>query len=200
MTKACYNARPTTYVVAAVILGLIFPEVPAAKAASSPEAKIASDKIAPRGKREVKDLTFGDWQKLCFKPGGEKMLCRTSISGKFETGQLAVRLDVIRREGNDAARLQIFVPVGMYLPPGVELSVDGGRTHRIAYIWCLTNGCVAADVLNARLAKDMESGRALQVTFVDTNLLSLVMSLPLERFGAVHKNAPAKIYEQNIEE
>ena len=55
--------------------------------------------VATRGQREAKDITYGDWQKLCFKPGGAPMLCRTSITGKFPTGQMAVRVDLIEREG-----------------------------------------------------------------------------------------------------
>src|SRR5206468_8215978 len=38
--------------------------------------------IAPRGQREAKDITYGEWRKLCVKPGGAPMLCRTSITGK----------------------------------------------------------------------------------------------------------------------
>src|SRR5436190_20914555 len=66
--------------------------------------KPAGTEVAPRGQREVKDVTYGDWRKLCFKPGGAKMLCRTSITGTFATGQTAVRFDIIEREGDGTAR------------------------------------------------------------------------------------------------
>src|ERR1700754_318100 len=56
-----------------------------------------SSEIAPRGQREVKDITYGDWKKLCFKPGGAKTICRTSIAGTFPTGQMAVRVDIVER-------------------------------------------------------------------------------------------------------
>ena len=49
------------------------------------------------------------------------MVCRTTISGTFETGQSAVRIDLIEREGDKAARLQLFLPVGLYLQAGVSL-------------------------------------------------------------------------------
>ena len=88
--------------------------------------------IAPRGQREVKEITYGDWQKLCFKPGGAKMICRTSITGTFPTGQMAVRVDIIEREGDATARLQVFCPVGMYLPKPATLTIDQGKPHRCA--------------------------------------------------------------------
>ena len=88
---------------------------PAASQQNSTAApKPAGTEIAPRGQREVKDIAYGDWKKLCFKPGAAKMICRTSITGTFATGQVAVRLDIIEREGDGTARLQVFSPVGMY--------------------------------------------------------------------------------------
>ena len=77
-----------------------------------------SDEFAARGQREARDIKYGDWQKLCFKPGGAKMVCRTTISGTFATGQTAVRVYVTEREGDSVARLQLFLPVGLYMPPG----------------------------------------------------------------------------------
>ncbi|WP_409192620.1 invasion associated locus B family protein [Bradyrhizobium sp. RDM4] len=156
--------------------------------------------IAPRGQREAKDITYGDWRKLCVKPGGAPMLCRTSITGKFSTGQMAVRLDLIEREGDRTARLQLFVPVGMYLQRPAKLTVDQDKSQSLPYIWCLTNACIAADVADPKFIKDMEAGRALVLEVTDSNLLSLTTSLPLAQFASVHNGAPAQTLEQDIEE
>src|SRR6266480_3284920 len=117
--------------------------------------KPAGTEVAPRGQREVKDVTYGDWRKLCFKPGGAKMLCRTSIAGTFATGQTAVRLDIIEREDDSARRLQVFSPVGMYLPNPVILAVDQGKPYRVPYTWCLTNACIAGTVADPLLLQEM---------------------------------------------
>jgi invasion protein IalB len=156
--------------------------------------------VATRGQREAKDITYGDWQKLCFKPGGAPMLCRTSITGKFPTGQMAVRVDVIEREGAPTARLQLFVPVGMYLQQPAKLTVDQGSPVRVPYSWCLTNGCIAADVAPAAMVKQMESGKTLTLETVDSNLLTLTTSIPLSQFASAHKGAPAKTLEQYVDE
>ncbi|TYL83382.1 invasion associated locus B family protein [Bradyrhizobium cytisi] len=157
-------------------------------------------KIAPRGQREAKDITFGDWQKLCFKPGGAPALCRTSITGKFPTGQSAVRLDLIERDGDRTARLQLFVPVGMYLQQPAKLTVDRGHSRLLPYTWCLTNACIAADATDSKFIKDMEAGKVLVLEVTDSNLLSLTTSLPLAQFASVHNGAPAQTLEQDIEE
>src|SRR5882762_4349414 len=105
--------------------------------------KPGSTEIAPRGQREAKDIAYGEWKKLRFKPGGAKMLCRISITGTFATGQIAVRLDIVDREGDGAARLQLFAPVGVYLQKPVKVTVDQGKAYLVPYTWCLTNACIA---------------------------------------------------------
>jgi len=156
--------------------------------------------VATRGQREIKDIAFGDWQKLCFKAGGAPTLCRTSITGKFPTGQMAVRVDLIEREDAPAARLQLFVPVGMYLQQPAKLSIDSGSAFQVPYNWCLTNMCIAADVAPAGIVKQMETGKTLALQLVDANLLTTTTSVPLAQFGQVHKGAPAKTLEQQIDE
>ncbi|MGY8683677.1 invasion associated locus B family protein [Bradyrhizobium sp. UFLA05-153] len=153
-----------------------------------------------RGQREAKDITYGDWQKLCFKAGGAPTLCRTSITGKFPTGQMAVRVDLIERDGDRTARLQLFVPVGMYLQHPAKLTVDQGSPYQVPYSWCLTNACIAADVADPKIIKEMEGGKTLVLEIVDSNLLALTTSMPLAQFASVHKGAPAKTLEQDIEE
>ena len=162
------------------------------------EAKPAE--VAPRGQREAKDITYGDWRKLCVKPGGAPMLCRTSITGKFATGQMAVRVDLIERDGDRTARLQLFVPVGMYLQRPVKLTVDQRKSRSLPYTWCLTNACIAADAADPKFIKDMEAGKSLVLEVTDSNLLSLTTSLPLAQFAPVHKGAPTQTLEQDIEE
>jgi invasion protein IalB len=156
--------------------------------------------IAPRGQREAKDITFGDWQKLCFKPGNAPALCRTSITGRFPTGQTAVRVDLIERDGDRTARLQLFVPVGMYLKHPAKLTVDQGSPLLVPYTWCLANACIAADVADPKFVTEMESGKALLLEVVDSSLLAVTTSLPLTQFASAHKGAAAKTFEQDIDE
>lgn len=62
--------------------------------------------------------------------------------------------------------------------------------------------CIAADVADPGIIKDMESGKALALEVVDSNLLSLSLTtlLPLGQFATVHKAAPAQTLEQYIDE
>jgi len=171
-----------------------------AQTAPPTATKAAADEFAARGQREARSIKYGDWQKICFKPGGAKMVCRTTISGTFETGQIAVRVYVTEREGDSGARLQLFLPVGLYMPPGAKRSVDKGTAHKIPFTWCLTNTCIAGDLAKPALLRELEAGQNLTVEVVDTNLLAVTTSLPLSQFAAVRKGAPAQVFEQQIDE
>src|SRR5258705_6218602 len=151
----------------------------AAQQNSTAAPKPVGTEIAPRGQREVKDIAYGDWKKLCFRPGAAKMICRTSITGTFATGQMAVRVDIVEREGDATARLQIFCPVGMYLPKPAKLTIDQGKPHTVPYTWCLANACIAGTVADPKMVKEMASGQTLRLEFVDSSLLTLTTSLSL---------------------
>lgn len=189
---------------AALLLGM-FASPASSQPAASQQSQIATTKpagteIAPRGQRDVKEVAYGDWKKLCFKPGGAKTLCRTSITGTFATGQVAIRVDIVERTGDTTARLQVFSPVGMYLQKPVKLTIDQGQPHSVPYTWCLTNACIAGAAADPKMIKAMTTGQFLRLEFVDSSLLTLTTSLPLGQFASVHKGAPAQTFEQDIDE
>jgi len=183
-------------------LGIAFAFLAAGQAFAQQAAPAAAalDEFAARGQREARNIKFGDWQKLCFKPGGAKMICRVTINGNFETGQTALRIYLTKREGDSATRLQLFLPIGLFVPAGVKLTVDKGSSYTIPFKFCLTNTCIAGDVAKPALLREMESGKSLTVEVVDTNMLAVTTSLPIAQFAAVRKGAPAQVFEQNIDE
>ena len=160
----------------------------------------AAAEVEQRGQRKTREIKYGDWRKFCFKPAGTKMVCRTTISGTWETGQTAVRVDLIEREGDGTARLQIFLPVGLYLQAGVKLTIDQGNPYRVPYVWCLTNTCIAADLADPKAIREMETGQTLLLEVLDSNILAITTSLPLDQFAAVRQGAPTQIFDQAIQE
>jgi invasion protein IalB len=156
--------------------------------------------FALRGQREARTISYGDWQKYCFKTPGAALVCRTTISGKWETGQSAVRVDLIEREGEDTKRLQIALPVGLYLQAGAKLSVDQGQPFNIPYVWCFTNTCIAAEQADPALLDQLETGKQLKLEVADTNLLAVSTMLPLDRFASVRRAIPTQTFTQDIEE
>jgi invasion protein IalB len=158
--------------------------------------------IAARGQQHARDITYSDWNKLCFRGvqnADAKMVCRTAINGKWDTGQTVLKVDLIEREDTPVARLQIFVLPGFFLQPGIRLTVDKGISTPVPYTICLANGCVAATVADPNFLRAMESGRTLSLDAVNTNVMTVVASLPLDNFAKVHQGPPAQIFEQKLE-
>ena len=129
------------------------------------------------------------------------MICRTTISGTFETGQTAVRIYVTEREGGSAARLQLFLPVRTLHAARRQARRGQGNGTQDPFTWCLTNTCIAGDLARPRrCSAKWRPARHLAVEVVDTNLLAVTTSLPLGQFAAVRKGAPAQVFEQQIDE
>jgi invasion protein IalB len=177
-----------------------YAQQPSPPSGAQASEKPSGQEFAPRGQRMAREIKYSDWRKLCFKTPGTNMVCRTTISGTFETGQSAVRIDLIEREGEGAARLQFFVPVGLYLQAGVKITVDQGTPYLVPYFWCLTNTCIAADRIDSKLMGEMQSGQKLLLEVVDSSLLTVSTSVPLDQFGAVRQAAPTQVFEQAIDE
>jgi invasion protein IalB len=197
----------TSFAWAALVVLLMFDlsstahsQQPAQSKSTPPNEKPAGQEFALRGQRAAREIKYTDWRKACFKTPGTNMVCRTTISGTWETGQSAVRIDLIEKEGEPAARLQLFLPVGLFLQAGARLTVDQGTAYRIPYVWCLTNTCIAADLADPRLIKEMEAGQKLLLEVVDSSVLTVSTSLSLDRFAVVRQGPAAQTYEQTIDE
>jgi invasion protein IalB len=202
------RSRSSSLRLAATLLVLLMPgglrpgygQQSAPAGGSQANDKLLGQEFALRGQRMAREIKYSDWSKVCFKTPGTSMVCRTSISGTFETGQSAVRIDLIEREGDKAARLQLFLPVGLYLQAGVKITIDNGAPYRIPYVWCLSNTCIAGDLAEPRLLKELESGNTLLLEVVDSSVLTVSTSLPINRFAAVRQGTPTRVFEQAIDE
>ena len=146
-------------------------------------------------RRATSSIRIG--RKVCFKIPAAAMVCRTSISGTFETGQSAVRIDLIEREGDKAARASPSSRLSLCRP---GITIDQGSAYRFPYVWCLTNTCIAADLADPKLIKEMEAGHKLQLEVVDSSVLSVTTALPVNQLAVVRQGTSTQTFEQNIDE
>ena len=146
------------------------------------------------------NIQYSSWRKLCFKGSDGATLCRTTLSGTQDNGEVVVRIDLIERPEGGAARLQLFVPQGGNLAMGVKAIVDQAAPTQFPYNFCLTNICIAADHVSPRLIGEMESGQTLKIELSDFNSSTVAMNVPLDQFAAAHKGPPAETYDFNLDE
>jgi invasion protein IalB len=165
-------------------------------------ADFSEAEIAARGQRKLPSLTFSTWKKLCFRgaQGADaKMVCRTSIEGKSDLGQIILKVELIEREDAPSTRLQIFVPVGNFLQPGIRLTVDNNTPTLVPYTICLANGCVAANVPEPKFLRELETGRMLSLEAVNSNVVGVIASLSLDNFANARQGVATQVFEQKLE-
>jgi invasion protein IalB len=95
--------------------------------------------------------------------------------------------------------LQIFVPTGNLLQPGIRLTVDKGTSILVPYTICLANGCVAATVPEPKLLSELETGRILSLEAVNSNVVTVIASLSLDNFASARQGVATQILEQKLE-
>jgi invasion protein IalB len=176
------NVAPPTTVNAAV-------ETPVSPAASS-EAPISISEapgeapIVVAQETETPDESstgqvkaqYGDWQISCDTPPGASFEQCAMIENVIAEDQPNVGLSVIVLKTADgkARLLRVLAPLGVLLPNGLGLNVDGTDMGRVAFVRCLPNGCVAEVVMDDALLKTLSSGK---------NAIFVVFKTPEEGIG-----------------
>ena len=127
------------------------------------------------------------------------MVCRTSIEGTSDLGQIILKVDLIDREDATSTRLQIFVPAGNFLQPGVRLTVDKRTSMHVPFTICLANGCVAATVAELAFLRELETGKMLTLEVVNSNVVTVIASLSLDNFANARQGVAAQVFEQKLE-
>ena len=110
---------------------------------------------------------YGDWQMTCdFPPGASAEQCAI-VQNVSDEAQPNISLNVLvmRTADRKLRLLRVIAPLGVLLPNGLGLNVDGKEIGRVAFVRCLY-GCVAEVFLDDDLINTLSTGKtALFVVF-----------------------------------
>ncbi len=104
----------------------------------------------------------GDWQMSCdVVPGAVDEQCAL-IQNVTAEDQRNVALSVIalKTADQEARLLRVLAPLGVLLPNGLGLNIDGEDIGRVAFARCLPNGCVAEVVMDDELMGKLANGES----------------------------------------
>ncbi len=130
--------------------------------------------------------TFKDWTARCEQAPGTSMQ-RCFIFQNLvlkESGQRLVHMAIGYLAANGQPAAVITMPLGISLPPGTSISVDGGAPQEIVIERCDTNGCVGAVTLTDRLIADLKRGREARISFHDGTRRRIAVPVSLLGFTA----------------
>ncbi|WP_461381662.1 invasion associated locus B family protein [Devosia indica] len=119
---------------------------------------------------------YGDWQMSCDTPPGASFEQCAIIQNVLAEDQPNVGLSVIvlRTADREARLLRVLAPLGVLLPNGLGLNVDGTDMGRVAFVRCLPNGCIAEVELDDDIISVLSEG---------TTAIFVVFKTPEEGVG-----------------
>ena len=111
---------------------------------------------------------FGSWQLQCDPPEGPGRQCAlVQTVSPAENPALYANVLLIKLDQNKLL-LRIVAPLGVLLPTGVGLSIDGGDVGTTGFTRCRLSGCLADvlvdDTLRARLLGGSNASLSLHQT------------------------------------
>jgi invasion protein IalB len=130
------------------------------------------------------------WSKSCSNINGTE-ICTTQIALLTGGRQLITGVGLVESRGNSNQRLiQIVVPTGRLIAPGISMSIDGGQSLKIDYEFCLPDRCHAQAPLTDDLIDAFRRGSTVTVTVTDFRSNTGSSSLSLAGFAAAYDSSP----------
>jgi invasion protein IalB len=135
---------------------------------------------------------YGDWQMSCDTPPGASFEQCAIIQNVTAEDQPNVGLSVIvlKTADRQARLLRVLAPLGVLLPNGLGLNVDGVDLGRVAFVRCLPNGCVAEVVMDDALLKTLSDGKEAIFVVFKTPEEGIGIPVSLKGFADGFKQLP----------
>jgi invasion protein IalB len=110
--------------------------------------------------------SHGAWNILCDTPAGAKSEQCALVQNVVAEDRPEVGLSVVvlKTADNKAKILRVLAPLGVLLPNGLGLNVDGKDMGRAYFVRCFQDGCYAEVILEDTLIKTLQSGTS--ATFI----------------------------------
>jgi invasion protein IalB len=139
--------------------------------------------------------TNGAWQVQCGSaqaadgspdPAGKKQCGMVQITKSEKNEKIGLSLIIVKaKQGEkDVLMMRVLAPIGVYLPTGVALEIDGAAVGRVPFTRCRPQICEAfAEASPETLAK-MKKGTAANFIIYEAPGLGIPMKISLAGFGA----------------
>lgn len=169
------------------LAGAVFAMALVAALAGHAAAQDGASEAAPAatGPGSVVRATHGAWQVSCRTPPGakeEKCALVQSVTAEDRTN---VGLTVVfyKAIGEDKKLMRVVVPLGVLLPTGLGLKIDGQDVGNAPFLKCSKRGCVAEVVLQDDIIAKMKKGTTAMFIIFDTPEAGIGIPVALQGFG-----------------
>jgi invasion protein IalB len=134
--------------------------------------------------------THGAWQVSCRTPPGAKEEKCALVQSVTAEDRPNVGLTVVfyKAIGEDKKLLRVVVPLGVLLPTGLGLKIDGQDVGNAPFLKCSKKGCIAEVVLQEEVIKKLTSGGTAMFIIFDTPEAGIGIPISLQGFGDALSN------------
>ena len=108
----------------------------------------------------------GAWNIICDVPPGaanEQCALMQNVVAE-DRAEVGLSVVVLRTADNKARILRVLAPLGVLLPNGLGLNIDGKDIGRANFVRCIDEGCYAEVILDETLLSTMSAGTS--ATFI----------------------------------
>ena len=202
MTLATWKLRRLTCIAAGTI-GLIAGAslTVAQQAQQTPDLKQFGPRINQPGQQAnapKPDIaaTHGDWSIQCEAPSkaahsdaAQKKICGMVQSTQDEKRKgigLTIILRKDKKDDKTMSMMQVIAPIGVYLPLGVALEIDGGAVGRVPFTRCAPQLCIAVAETSAPTLEKLRKGTAANFIIYEAPGLGVPLAISLKGFTAAY--------------
>lgn len=129
---------------------------------------------------------FGDWHLRCrpFQEGGPEscILLQNLINPEKKQPLMQIAAGLWPPE--KARGMIITLPLGVTLPPGIQVKIDNVQMTAVPFVQCGLNGCQAHVALDDKLFQAMKAGLQGMVSFKDPGNRPVQIPFSLKGFTA----------------
>lgn len=140
--------------------------------------------------------TYGAWKIQC-ETGKSAGATEGQTAGQRQCGMVqgakneknpraALTLVIVRTKQADkvTTMMRVMAPIGVFLPTGVALEIDGAAVGRVPFTRCMPQICMAFAEASAETLVKMKKGSAANFIIYEAPGLGLPMKMSLEGFAA----------------
>ena len=134
----------------------------------------------------------GPWTVLCDTPiGAPKEQCGAAQEVvSEERPDLGVTVLVFKTADGSARVLRVLAPLGVFLPKGLGLNLDGEDLGRALFVRCVREGCQAEVILDDALIGRMRGGKSATFIIFQSPEQGTGFPLDLSGFGEAFDALP----------
>ena len=136
------------------------------------------------------NLQASSWNINCSKPiTGETLECTMQQEVIMKNSQLPVlQLTLAQLNQQEGLHALLVVPLGIYLPGGVDIQIDAGISKTFPVERCDPDGCHLFMSLTEYTLRQLLSGDLLTVSFFDSDRIKIQVPVDLKGFEDAYKS------------